>query len=455
MRSLLVVIVCWGSAAAVSGQVDAKFRPADDAAVTRYEVQLALDPGDDAASSARQLAATYGVQLETDAASDVVVVTSTESRARLLSGDRRVAFVQPSSNAAVRPVHVTANATGFGAYNYDASGNITQAGDDTFVYDRIGRIHKATINGIEQTFTYDSQGNITKIATLNGDTRDIAVGEGNKLSGAAYDDSGNLLSYHGGTFVYDGLNVVKESRPTGGNRHLYLYTASNERLATIELLGGGLQESEWTIRDDGGRVLRRLVKHGNGQWSWKEDYIYRGGELLAAEVPGPEKVRHFHLDHLGTPRLITGNGGAKLADRAYSAFGRGLTTAASNTHEQLEFTGHERDSYQLDYMHARYYDPMLGRFLSVDPGKDWDLRQPQSWNMYSYVRNNPINRIDPTGRCGEDASFIGPRVPCAAQSEAKPKPQRNNSPAQGQEPGTQEIPDGKGGKTIRTYGPDG
>jgi hypothetical protein len=76
-------------------------------------------------------------------------------------------------------------------------------------------------------------------------------------------------------------------------------------------------------------------------------------------------------------------------------------------------------------------------------------------NMYSYVRNNPITRIDPTGRCGEDASFIGPRIPCAAQSEAKPKPQRNNSPAQGQEPGTQEIPDGKGGKTVRTYGPDG
>jgi hypothetical protein len=54
----------------------------------------------------------------------------------------------------------------------------------------------------------------------------------------------------------------------------------------------------------------------------------------------------------------------------------------------------------------------LGRFLSVDPGKDWDIRQPQSWNMYSYVRNDPINRIDPTGRCGEVASLIGPRQPC-------------------------------------------
>ncbi|HYH05982.1 MAG TPA: RHS repeat-associated core domain-containing protein, partial [Thermoanaerobaculia bacterium] len=98
-------------------------------------------------------------------------------------------------------------------------------------------------------------------------------------------------------------------------------------------------------------------------------------------------------------RLITGNGGAKLADRAYSAFGRGLTTAASNTHEQLEFTGHERDSYQLDYMHARYYDPMLGRFLSVDPARrSADAREPQSWNRYAYADNNPLKFTDPNGR---------------------------------------------------------
>lgn len=43
-----------------------------------------------------------------------------------------------------------------------------------------------------------------------------------------------------------------------------------------------------------------------------------------------------------------------------------------------------------------------GRFLSVDPGKDWDPAQPQSWNMYSYVRNNPVNRVDPDGRNLQD-----------------------------------------------------
>jgi len=49
-------------------------------------------------------------------------------------------------------------------------------------------------------------------------------------------------------------------------------------------------------------------------------------------------------------------------------------------------------------MHARYYSPTAGRFLSVDPGS-YSLFKPQSWNRYGYVRNNPLNTTDPTGRC--------------------------------------------------------
>jgi hypothetical protein len=95
----------------------------------------------------------------------------------------------------------------------------------------------------------------------------------------------------------------------------------------------------------------------------------------------------------------------------------------------------------------------------VDPGRDWNLRQPQSWNMYTYVRNNPITRIDPTGRCGEKPDFVGPTIPCV-KPEPKPKPKPaqagGRTPAQGQEPGsTTEFPAEGGGKTVRRYGPDG
>ncbi len=56
-------------------------------------------------------------------------------------------------------------------------------------------------------------------------------------------------------------------------------------------------------------------------------------------------------------------------------------------------------------MFARYYGSNLGRFLSVDPGFDAQPHTPQSWNLYAYVRNNPVNAVDPTGSYGRGSGF--------------------------------------------------
>jgi RHS repeat-associated protein len=65
-----------------------------------------------------------------------------------------------------------------------------------------------------------------------------------------------------------------------------------------------------------------------------------------------------------------------------------------------EFTGKERDGETgLDYFGARYFSGAMGRFTSPDePLVDQDVSNPQSWNLYSYVRNNPLRSIDPSGR---------------------------------------------------------
>jgi RHS repeat-associated protein len=69
----------------------------------------------------------------------------------------------------------------------------------------------------------------------------------------------------------------------------------------------------------------------------------------------------------------------------------------------MKFTGHERDTLgtcsqtdDLDYMHARFYNPTVGRFLSPDPLRG-NPAQPLSWNLYAYVLNNPLNFFDPLG----------------------------------------------------------
>jgi RHS repeat-associated protein len=95
-------------------------------------------------------------------------------------------------------------------------------------------------------------------------------------------------------------------------------------------------------------------------------------------------------------------GGARY--HAFYPFGEELSeTYLATQAERLRFTGHERDlgnssgqSDDLDYMHARHYSPLLGRFLSVDVG-DPRLDAPQSWNRFGYVMSNPISFVDPSG----------------------------------------------------------
>ncbi|MCP4529089.1 MAG: RHS repeat-associated core domain-containing protein [Aestuariibacter sp.] len=118
-------------------------------------------------------------------------------------------------------------------------------------------------------------------------------------------------------------------------------------------------------------------------------------------------VYYLHGDHLGSTSLSTDSSGAEVTgsrtlyypygEERWSASGGTLTT-------DYGFTGQrrERGIGLYDY-NARFYDPALGRFVSADtivpsPGN------PQSLNRYSYARNSPLNRIDPSGHQDEPPS---------------------------------------------------
>ena len=169
-----------------------------------------------------------------------------------------------------------------------------------------------------------------------------------------------------------------------------------------------------TLRGAGNEVLREYqIDNGDelNRWKWTKDYVYAGSKLLASESPGG--IRHYHVDHLGTTRVITDAVGTSLSATPYEYFPFGdEATVEPPNDERFRFTGHERDindPLKPDYMHARYYyrGGSAGKFLSVDPGRDWDAKQPQSWNLYAYVRNNPINLIDPDGRMvGAPVTFL-------------------------------------------------
>ncbi len=116
----------------------------------------------------------------------------------------------------------------------------------------------------------------------------------------------------------------------------------------------------------------------------------------------PFNLTFYHHDHLGTTRYITNENGEILHTTDTLAYGEELTAPYENDKDEvlntITYTGHEKD-YETDltYMLARYYSQGYGRFLSPDPGYDYDQLDPMSWNLYAYVRGNPIAFVDPFG----------------------------------------------------------
>ena len=114
-------------------------------------------------------------------------------------------------------------------------------------------------------------------------------------------------------------------------------------------------------------------------------------------------------DHLGSIRLVTDASGNIKARRDYLPFGEEIAANigvrssvagyANSDATRQKFTSKERDNESgLDYFLARYYSAAQGRFTSPDePFADQNEDDPQSWNLYPYVRNNPLNYTDPFG----------------------------------------------------------
>ena len=329
-------------------------------------------------------------------------------------------------------------------YEYDGAGNIAKidlsgtdasgalvSGSDLYLYDAVGRLVNASVRTnasplSRQVFTYDRYGNLTQVITETGQlatakdittfhfgvdpqtnrlTRPCAPNE-SCLKAESYDSSGNVTGMPSTTLTWDALGALAELQDGTLRHEQYLYDADGERVATISIpLAGGPEIRRYTLRGPDGKVVRELEDSISGTthtWTWTKDYVYRGGALLATveRTATGEERRHFHLDHLGTPRLITNDDGFVQAEHSYWPFGQDAPGSTADN-ERMKFTGHERDlnrvhGPELDYMHARYYSALWGRFLSVDP-KIGVPANPMSWNRYTYALNTPVRAFDPDG----------------------------------------------------------
>jgi RHS repeat-associated protein len=331
-----------------------------------------------------------------------------------------------------RPLWVTsAGPTGnlwyTGTYAYDGAGNITQIGHGYYTYDLASRLVGSQVetNAIDnsnpasntlnsQNVTYDAFGNIQQFVTNSILEATPTSATANHLTSSTYDASGNLLTWNGdgqytaaATYQYDELNKLKHYL-NGAQEWFYMYDADDERVWSFQPPAGGASRFDrYTLRGLNGQVKRTFELSGyNWANAWSgtnlwEDLIYRDGLLLAGYYNSGMQ-RNMDLDHLGSPRMLTASGGGLAAYHVYFPYGLEATSPTQDT-ERSKFTGHERDladpsspADDLDYMHARHYSPISGRFLSIDPmGANPNL--PQSWNRYGYALGDPEAYVDPTG----------------------------------------------------------
>jgi RHS repeat-associated protein len=257
-----------------------------------------------------------------------------------------------------------------------------QSRNQEFTYDNVGKLITATGWGAwERKFDYDRQGNRTAVwgAVSGGNPlQNIVIGQANGMT------TNRIASVNGTAFSYDASGNM-----TGDGARAYTYDAVN-RLVSVSEPG-----SESYGYDAGNRRVRKVVGGVVTHYVWEGNQVIaeyeRGGG--ATQSTG---TRYYHQDRLST-RVITDGAGAVVGTMEHLPFGEEI--GGSDEREKHKFTTYERDGTGLDYAVNRHYDPQRGRFNQVDPLRMGasSLTDPQSLNLYSYVQNDPVNSVDPSG----------------------------------------------------------
>jgi len=246
---------------------------------------------------------------------------------------------------------------------YDARDRLTSAssllypGGATYTYDVLDNVTRATVAGRDHVYWYDANNRLTNV--LNGPG-------GASIIGLGYDARGNVNNKNGNLFVFD-----------YGNR---LRTAGS----------GGLLYEMYSL--DG-----KLLWQRDEQLGLRFQHIYLGGSLVASRrMPIGETVYgtiYRHTDALGSPIAATDELGNTLQTTEHEPYGKMLNRTNDN---RPGYTGHMMDKATgLVYMQQRYYDPLIPRFLSVDPIA---AGLGRNFNRYAYAANNPYRFTDPDGR---------------------------------------------------------
>ena len=299
-------------------------------------------------------------------------------------------------------------------YAYDANGNVSQITDYVtggkqtrgMSYDALDRLVQTTSNMFgTASYGYDVLENLNTVHVSGGSqarnhtyaydpaTRRLSqvtntVG-GAVVANLAYDVQGNLASKGSQAYQFDLGNRL---RSVPGQETGYEYDGHGRRVFA-QTVGSGQVLSQYG--NDGKLLYQNDARHGR-----RTDYVYLGNRLVAyRERPlssSTATVKYQHVDALGTPIAVTNAAKATIETGEYEPYGRLVNKPLF---DGPGYTGHVQDAATgLTYMQQRYYDPMIGLFLSVDPVTAYS-GPVAMFNRYRYANSNPYRFYDPDGRC--------------------------------------------------------
>lgn len=297
-------------------------------------------------------------------------------------------------------------------YFYDNNGNIqtiTENGEEkaSYEYDGLGQLIRENSVYANKTvvYTYDNAGNIHKTdeyAYTNGELGEVISTKNYSYEDAewrdlltsfngqniTYDEIGNPLSYRDGMqFTWTGRQLSSLQK----NGNVVNYTYNSDGIRTSKTVNG----AETTYQLEGTKIVSETT-NGNIKW-----YIYdENDSIIGFEYN--EQAYYFEKNAQGDVVRIFDADGNFVSEYFYDAWGN--IASVSGNQEIADANPFRYRGYYYDnesgfyYLQSRYYDSFTGRFLNADNINYLGTnKSPLSYNLYSYVQNDPVNYNDPTG----------------------------------------------------------
>lgn len=289
------------------------------------------------------------------------------------------------------------------SYEYDQAGRLafTHTGAEARAHAYSGQW--GTMDGpYSLGFEFDVWGNMTRRYGWGGEvqtggpgqTSDIfySYGSTNRRTGFTYDAAGNLTNDGGQTFTYDATGQQASASLFNVQQG---YDGNGLRIRKTENSGNPIYYLRSSVF--GGQVVAEISWNGSSG-TWNRGYVYSGAGLLA--VQSSNAVHWMHEDPITKSKRVTNSSGAVESSIELDPWGAdaGAGWSSNSAFQPKKFTSYDRDANGSDEAMFRRYNRSHSRFDQPDPyGGSYDLGNPQSFNRYAYVQNDPVNLVDPSG----------------------------------------------------------